>query len=140
MAPSPLPEFGTRHVRKAALVVRKTGDGLSEKLAFEPEALWPGDEIYLVVKAVVVDVAHPAENRKKPGQDDLIRVHIADAVEVTMVDESIAEPMLKAADHALAAYRLAASEAEQAARLEQERADGIERLPMTNDDEEEPPE
>ena len=122
-----LPKFGKRQVRKAALVVRKTGDGLSERLGFEPVTLWPGDEIFLVVKGVVVDVAHPAENRKHPDQDDLIRVHIADAVEVALVTEAEAEPLLKAADEHLAEYRRQQV-------LDQEKADGIVRLPYDDDE------
>jgi hypothetical protein len=116
-----LPKFGKRNVRKAGLTVRKTGDGLSEALAFEPVAYWPGDEIYLVVKAVVVDVAHPAENRKHPDQDDLTRMHIADAIEVASIPVEVAEPLLKEADARLHEFRLAAS-------LEEERAAGIQRL------------
>lgn len=122
-----LPKFGKRNVRKAGLTVRKTGDGLSEALAFEPVAYWPGDEIYLVVKAVVVDVAHPAENRKHPDQDDLTRLHIADAIEVATIEHDVAEPLLKAADAKLAEYRLAAS-------LAEEEAAGIQRLPVGDDD------
>lgn len=122
-----LPNFGKRRVRKAALVIRKTGDGLSERLAFEPIALWPGDEIYIVAKAVVVDVAHPAENRKKPDQDDLIRVHIADAQEVAMIPYEQAEPLLKAADAELAEYRRQQV-------MDQEAAEGKVPLPFDGDE------
>lgn len=118
-----LPKFGKRNVRRAGLTVRKTGDGLSEALAFEPVAYWPGDEVYLIVRAVIVDVAHPAENRKHPDQDDLTRMHIADAIEVASIDAETAEPLLKAADARLAEYRLQASLAEEAAA-------GISRLPI----------
>lgn len=118
-----LPKFGSRKVRKAGLVIRKTGDGLSEALGFEPVAYAPGDVLYVVAKAVVVDVHHPAEDRKKPLEGDLIRVHIADAIEVAMVEEGDAEPLLKAADARLGEYRLAAS-------LAEEEAAGIQRLPV----------
>lgn len=122
-----LPNFGKRRVRKAALSIRKTGSGLDEKLAFEPVAFWPGDEIFLVVKGVVVDVAHPAENRKKPGQDDLIRVHIADAVEVALVAEAEAEPFLKRADDQLAEFRRQQV-------MDQEAAEGKVPLPFDGDE------
>ncbi len=122
-----LPKFGKRNVRKAALAIRKVGGGLDEALSFEPVAYWPGDRIYLIVAADVVDVQHPAENRKHPDQDDLIRMHIADAVEVATIDAETAEPLLKAADAALAEHRLAAS-------LAEEEAQGIKRLPLGEDD------
>lgn len=118
-----LPKFEKRTVRKAALTVAKTGNGLDEALGFEPIALNVGDEIYLVVKASVYDIHHRAENRKKPDQDDLIRVHAADAVEVAMISFEEAEPLLRAADARLAEHRLAAS-------LAEEEAQGIQRLPV----------
>ena len=118
-----LPNFGRRRVRKAGLAIRKVGSGLDEHLGFAPVALNVGEEVFLVVKGVVVDVHHPAENRKDPASDDLIRVHVADAIEVAMVEAAEAEPLLKAADDRLAEYRLQASLAEEA-------ASGIMRLPV----------
>lgn len=118
-----LPKFEKRTVRKAALTVQKTGNGLDEALGFEPIALNVGDEIWLVVKARIVAVDHKAENRKEPSNDDLIRVHVADAIEVAMIEHDEAEPLLKAADDRLAAHRLAAS-------LAEEEAAGIQRLPV----------
>lgn len=122
-----LPKFERRNVRKAALTVAKTGNGLDEQLGFEPIALNVGDEIYLVVKARIFDIHHQAENRKNPDQDDLIRVHASDAIEVAMISEADAEPLLKAADARLAEHRVAAS-------LAEEEAQGIQRLPIAEGD------
>ena len=117
-----LPKFGKRSVRRAELIIRKAGDGLSEALKFEPVALNHGDEIYVVLRAVVVDVQHPAEDRKDPGDSDLIRRHIVDTQEITLVAETDVEPMLKAAADRIHEFRLAES-------LAEEQASGITRLP-----------
>lgn len=121
-----LPKFGRKHVRKAGLKVRKTGDGLSEMLRFAPVALFQGDEVNLVVRGVVIDVQHPSEDRKNPVDSDVIRVHIVDATEVALVQHDDIEPLLKAADEVLAEFRRKEA-------LEEEQAAGITRLPGVGD-------
>jgi hypothetical protein len=122
-----LPRFGKKKVTTAALIIRKTGDSLSDSLKFEPVALEHGDEVFLVVKGVVVDVHHPAEDRKEPGTSDLRRVHIVDAQEVAMVGEGDVEPLLKAAADRIAKFRVQEA-------LAEEQAMGITRLPMAEPD------
>jgi hypothetical protein len=95
LSPSGLHKFGRQNVQRSALVIRKAGDGLSDALRLAPVELKHGDEVAIVLRGVVVEVAFPAADRKEPD-GDLVRQHIVDASEVVLVDQADVDHLLKA--------------------------------------------
>jgi len=85
-------ELGTfegRPVVGMAIVVRRTGDGLSETVKVDPVRIGVGDEGYIVFAYKCVDVHHPAENRRDPAAGGVVRTPILDASTATFVDADV---------------------------------------------------
>lgn len=92
-------------VLTARLVIRNTGDGLSSAMDMDPVVLHNNDEVYVVIKAHIVDHAFP--NVK--DTNGVARVHIAKATEGIILDPE----MVRQIDPQLAEMRrrVAAAEA-----------------------------
>lgn len=107
----PLDDFEGMTVASAVVKVTKAGDGLSEAMRLDPEAIPHGEEIYLVLKGVVAKVGY----EPIPGADTLLRrVHTVVAKEVARVP-------------AQAVIDLLAAEAERVLLLKEKEA-GVQRL------------
>lgn len=107
-----LTPFDGRDVISSAIKITKAGDGLSTALQVEPGELHVGDEMHVVLKCVVGDVAF------KPVSDTdcLTRVHNLVTQEATFIDGKQVAKLLD----------------EQRRKIEQ--AAGIERIPFEDDD------
>lgn len=83
-----------RPIVGAKVIVRKTGDGLSESVKVDPSlalAIKQGDEGFIVFEYKCVDVHQPAEDRKNPGDGGVFHVPVLDAGTATFMDaESVA--------------------------------------------------
>lgn len=90
-----LGKYEGRDVVSTGVIIRKTGDGLSEAMKVEPQALSIGDEGYLVMEFVVVDVHHPAEDRKDPGVGGVRRIHVLDAGTATFIDADLVAAVIE---------------------------------------------
>jgi hypothetical protein len=119
-----LGRFEGREVRGASVVIRNAGDGLSKALSITPEKFRDGEEVYFVLKGVVDFVSFP--NMVKGGTDK-VRRHTINTEEITRVDAD-------AVEHLLAEARQRIEAAEEAERLAEEEAAGIQRLPVGEDD------
>jgi hypothetical protein len=109
MTQTTLPEFEGQTVHKAALRIINAGDGLSEALELEPQALHMGDEVCFVLKGKVSQVNH------KEGKDNaVIRLHTVSCSGIAAIDQETAETALT-------------GEAERLAKLRDER-DGQQRI------------
>lgn len=119
-----LPKFEGREVRSASVAITGAGDGLSKELRIQPEALRIGQEVFYVLKGTVAHVDHkPIE---KDGKD-LDRKHTVRTDEITRVDADAVEEFLAAA-------RARIAEADEAERIAEEEAQGIQRLPTGEDE------
>jgi len=110
-----VPSFEGEAVVRSTVRITKAGDGLSEALKLAPIALHRHDEVFFVLKGRVAQVNH------KGAEDDCVRVHTVDAIEVAMVEASEVAELL-----ADAAQRV--ERAKDEARLAEEREAGILRL------------
>lgn len=103
-----LGKFEGKKVVEVRMTVTKTGDGLSDAMHVDPIKLHHGDEVYVVIKGVVVNIQHP---EVKDGSG-LARLHVVRAVEAVVVDADLAEPQLaEQRDRIAAAVEAAAVEA-----------------------------
>lgn len=101
-----LGKFEGKKVAEARMTITKTGDGLSDAMHVDPVKLHHGDEVYVVIKGVVVDIRHPE------AKEGLARLHVVRAVEAVVVDADLAEPQLaEQRDRIAAAVEAAAVEA-----------------------------
>lgn len=108
-----LPRFERRQVVRSAVQVTNAGDGLSEAMRLEPEALAYDEEVYFVIRGRVSKVTHMANNRKdEDGQ--MVRVHTVRAEEIARVPGSAVKDLL-------------AQEADRVRRLREDEA-GVQRL------------
>lgn len=73
--------------------IRKVGDGLEDALKVDALEWHRGDEVYFVGRGKVRTVAFPPE---KKDSDKVVREHIIDATETTIVAEAVAAPILEA--------------------------------------------
>jgi hypothetical protein len=87
---SDLGEHQGRPIIDTAVIVRKTGDGLSKAMQAEPRDIRVGDEVYLLVEAKCIDVHYPAEDRKYPDLGGLHYVVVLDAGTATFLDPTAA--------------------------------------------------
>lgn len=88
-----LPDFESCEVDRSSIKVTKAGDGLSEPLALDPQALAHGEEIYLVIRGKVTQVIHKPSSREEP--DILTRVHVVEARDVALVAPDEVEGLLQ---------------------------------------------
>jgi len=113
-----LPEltpFENRDVASIAIIVRNTGDGLSEAVAVDPVELHVGDEVTVAMRCVVEKI------RFDPIKDTdaLRRVQILKAGEATFLESETVNSALD----------------EQLQRIEASK--GVQRLPLDGEDEDE---
>jgi hypothetical protein len=92
MSNATLPAFEGHDARKSQLRITKAGDGLSEALSLGPRHWSLDDEVYLVMRAQVTQINHRVEK----DSDDVIRVHTAEALEVTEVNGKDVKAFLEA--------------------------------------------
>lgn len=88
---SPLGTFDGRDIIGAGVIVKKTGDGLSETVQVDPDLalnIAQGDEGYIVFEYRCVAVQFPVENRAEPSQGGVKRVIVLDAGTATFLDEA----------------------------------------------------
>ena len=97
-----------------ALILRNTGDGLSDSMEIAPVNLHVGDLIEFVGRAEVVGVRHDSASKES---SDLTRVHIARANLITLIESAEVDRLLD--EHSVAI----------------EKAKGVERLPFENNGE-----
>lgn len=79
-----MPVTGTR------LVIRNTGDGLSDAMEVAPEVYHVGDEVGVFIRGKVVDVQHPVVKAKKDDETEdlsVTRVHIVRARSAVVLDD-----------------------------------------------------
>lgn len=100
-----LPEFEGHEIVHAAMKITKTGDGLSEALQLEPVALHIGDEFCAVLRGVIVDVQHPRFKSTDADESRVIRKHVGETREITLVDEADVQGALNQAAERLATLR-----------------------------------
>lgn len=104
-----LPDYEGREVVHASMKITRAGDGLSEALQLAPVALHHGDEVHLVLKGRVIDVQHPLLKSTDDDEDRLVRKHVVETQEITIVDEDDVEAALNQAAERLADLRDAAA-------------------------------
>jgi len=98
MAPSKKNPYGThdgRPVISTGVVIRKTGDGLSEAMKTEPRVISQGETVYLVIEATCVDVHYPVEDRHNPTEGGVQRLHVLDAGTSAFLDEELVRNAIK---------------------------------------------
>lgn len=115
-----LGKFEGKDVRGSAVVIKRAGDGLSKELRINPEVIPDGATVYFVLKGEVDHVSFPKVDK---ASKDKIRRHTVNTIEVTRVEAEDVEPFLEAARRRIA-------EAEEAERLAEEKAAGVQRLPV----------
>lgn len=116
-----LGEIDGRPIVGVKIVVRKTGDGLSESVKVDPASalgIHHGDEGYIVFAYKCVDVQTPVENRAEPAEGGVYRVPVLDAGTATFVDDDIVAQAI-------------AAQAEKNARWREDQA-GVSRLDGTD--------
>ena len=86
-----LPSFEGHPVARATVRITKAGDGLSEAMKLEPEALEHGEEVFFVLKGKVRQINH----KPLSGEDEdyLVRVHTVEASEIVLVAEDQVEQL-----------------------------------------------
>ena len=104
-----LSTFEGADVIGTALILRNTGDGLSDSMEIAPVNLHVGDVIEFVGRAEVVGVRHDSASKET---SDLTRVHIARASLITLIESDEVDRLLD--EHSTAI----------------EKAKGIEKLPF----------
>jgi hypothetical protein len=108
-----LGSFEGADVIGTALILRNTGDGLSDSMEIAPVNLHVGDLIEFVGRAEVVGVRHDSASKET---SDLTRVHIARANLITLIESEEVDRLLD--EHSVAI----------------EKAKGVERLPFDTDE------
>jgi hypothetical protein len=84
-----LPAFEDAVVHKSTVRVVKTGDGLSEALDLEPQALHLGDEVCFVIRGKVSQVNH------REGTDNaIVRQHTVECTGIAPIDQGTADEMI----------------------------------------------
>jgi hypothetical protein len=117
---SQLKPFEGADVLRTQVAVTNAGDGLSQALAIQPQALALGTTAYVVLECRVQQIKHvPAVDKDHP-EEGLTRIHVLRAGRATLVDR---ESVLKALDDQAERIRIA-----------QEEAQGIQRLETHTDD------
>lgn len=100
MTQTVLPAFEGLTVHKAALRVTNAGDGLSEALDLEPQALELGDEVCFVLRGKVSQVNH------KTGKDNaVVRLHTVACEAIAPIDPSLADEAIATENERLAKLR-----------------------------------
>lgn len=94
-----LPLFEGRQVTKSAVKVTNAGDGLSEALKLEPEALSMDQEVCLVIRGTITQINH------KSIDDVLTRVHTLKCSDAVKVKINVADQMIQAEKERLSALR-----------------------------------
>lgn len=87
----PLGVFDGREVIKTSIAITNAGDGLSEALKVDPQALHIGDKVHVVLECEVTKVSFVAI-KDAPGR--VARVHVLRAGGATMVDADLVEAHL----------------------------------------------
>lgn len=109
-----LTPFESRDVASIAIIVRNTGDGLSEAVAVDPVELHVGDEVTVAMRCTVEKIRFdPIKDT-----DSLRRVQILKAGEATFLESETVNSALD----------------EQLQRIEASK--GVQRLPLGDDDDE----
>ena len=88
--PEELGNFEGRPIIATRMTVTNTGEGLTDAMTIDPMVLHHGDEVFLLMKGVVSDIRMP----EVKGTEAVARHHVIRAVEATIVDEVLAEPVL----------------------------------------------
>lgn len=101
--PNPkLPMFEGSDVTEASLRITRAGDGLSDALDLEPEALHHGERVYYVLEGLVSQVNHVPV---KAGSTKLRRVHTVVAQRIAPLAQHQADPYLNAEQERIAKLR-----------------------------------
>lgn len=124
-----LGEHKGRPIVGTGIIIRNTGDGLSQAMAVEPRDLDIGDEVYVLVEATCVDMHYPAEDPKYPAIGGLRRIPVLRAGTATFLDPSEATAAIERQKVANREYadRAAGQVTISAAILDAEHADGAHR-------------
>lgn len=88
-----LPEFEGCEVDRSSIKVTKAGDGLSEPLELDPQALAHGEDVYLVIRGRVTQVIHRPTRSDEP--EVLTRVHVVEARDIALVAPDEVEGLLE---------------------------------------------
>lgn len=140
MSKQKLPKFEGREVRSATVKITKAGDGLSEALKIDPEALRHKERVFFVMEGSVEHINHKPASHDE-DDDGLVRIHTVEAVKIARVDEADVRALLDAQEAKIREARKAAAEQElkeqEAAALAEEKRKGITRLPGTQGADEE---
>lgn len=105
--PQPTPKehavkkFEGRAVVSSKLSIRGAGEGLSQALAMDPIELHVDDEVYVLLKGKVRNIAFPQYDTKDSDNEDLCREHILDTEHATIVTAEFAEAEVAASKEAL---------------------------------------
>lgn len=101
-----LPAFDGREVTRATVRITKAGDGLSEALQVQPEALHGGDDVFYVLRGVVRQINHRFGDE---DDDPITRQHTIETIGITKIDPKLAEKLLNEAAEKLAQAKAAAA-------------------------------
>lgn len=105
---SHLGDFEGQPVVGTTVVIRNTGDGLSEAMKVEPTMLHAGDTVHVVLECTVVDVGFPPQDRDQPG-GPRVRRHVLKAGTATFVDGELVAEALAEQERRIEAHREAAT-------------------------------
>lgn len=100
-----LPDYEGREVVHSSMKITRAGDGLSEALQLAPVALHHGESVCVVLRGKVIDVQHPQLKSTDEDEDRLVRKHILQTEEITIVDEDDVQAALNQAAEKLATLR-----------------------------------
>jgi hypothetical protein len=87
-----LGDFEGTAVTQTGIEIRNAGGGLHESMLTDPMLKKKGDHYYVLMRCDVVDLHFP---NVKGNEDQSRRVHISRAVEGSIIDPEIAQPMIE---------------------------------------------
>lgn len=122
-----LGDFEGRPITKTTVIIRKTGDGLSEAMTLDPVELHTGQRVRIVLEALVGPIRFDPILEKGEDTGNSERKHIMDAEVVTLVDWNLVGDVIER-------QRGLIETAREEARLAREAAKGVKRLPNADDE------
>lgn len=88
--------FEGRPVNSVEIIIRGTGDGLSDAMKVEAKILKVGESGYIVLEFDTIDIHHPAEDRTDPAAGGVRRVQVLKAGTATFIDDEVVERAIEA--------------------------------------------
>ena len=96
-------------VKGSDVKIRRTGDGLSEAMHFEPTVVHKGERRFVLLEVECADIAHPWAD-KKDHAEGAVRMHLLDAFAGMWLDADLAFDAIEQHKLRMATYREAERE------------------------------